>query len=287
MASAEPIEHGESLRIDVGCTFVFETAARVPVIFVVRPEAGGPKTFGVERFSTTPATGYHDYADIYGNLCRRMVLPAGSFALEYDARMRTSARLDPSRPEAREVAVADLPDDVLLYTLPSRYCLSDVLAPKAVELFSHVEPGWTRVQAVVDFVHGHLRFGYGSSTVATTAVDAFESGRGVCRDYAHLAIAFCRALNIPARYAFGYLPDIDVPVNPLPMDFCAWTEVYLDDRWWTFDPRNNDRRKGRLPIARGRDALDVAMATTYGTARLVQMGVRADLASDETPGPGA
>ena len=132
------------------------------------------------------------------------------------------------------------------------------------------------MQAVVDIVHGHLVFGYGTSSPTYTAVDAFEAGHGVCRDFAHLAITFCRALNIPARYVFGYLPDIDVPVDPAPMDFAAWMEVWLDGRWWTFDPRNDQHRAGRVVIGRGRDAVDVAMVTTYGGAPLQCMTVRAD-----------
>jgi len=160
--------------------------------------------------------------------------------------------------------------------MPSRYCLSDVLFPRAQELFGLTPPGWARVQAICDWVHTNIRFSYGTSTPATTALDVLANGIGVCRDFTHLAIAFCRALNIPARYAFGYLPDIDVPPATAPMDFCAWFEVYLGGRWYVFDARNNERRKGRVTIARGRDALDVAMLTTFGMVTLASMIVRAD-----------
>ena len=144
-------------------------------------------------------------------------------------------------------------------------------APRRGTASVRTPPGYGRVQAICDYVHGHLRFEYGASTPMTTAADAHTTGYGVCRDFTHLAVSFCRALNIPARYVFGYLPEIEVPHRDLPMDFAAWMEVYLGDRWWTFDPRNNERRKGRVLIGRGRDASDVAMATTFGSPRLESM----------------
>lgn len=180
-------------------------------------------------------------------------------------------------PQAPELAAADLPDEVLLYTLPSRYCLPDVLGREAWAQFGDLPRGYRRVQAVCDYVHKHLTFRYGSSTALTTAADVHVSGYGVCRDFTHLAISMCRALSIPARYVFGYLPEIEVAVpNPHPMDFAAWMEVWLGDRWWTFDPRNNVGRKGRVLIGRGRDAADVAMATTFGAPRLEAMTVIAE-----------
>jgi transglutaminase-like putative cysteine protease len=151
-----------------------------------------------------------------------------------------------------------------------------VLVAEAWYRFGDLAPGWGRVQAIMDSVHGHLAFGYGTSSPKYTAAEAFAAGKGVCRDFAHLAISFCRALNIPARYVFGYLPDIDVPIDPAPMDFAAWIEVWLDGRWWTFDPRNNQHRVGRVVIGRGRDAVDVAMVTTYGAVMLENMTVWAD-----------
>jgi transglutaminase-like putative cysteine protease len=230
-----------------------------------------------EVWKSDPHVAWHDYTDVFGNVCRRLTLPAGHFALDYDARVATSGEPDPSDPNAARCDAADLPDDALMYTLPSRYCLSDVLAGRAHELFgSGARSGWESVQDICDWVHGHVCFTYGSSTPTTTALDVFESGTGVCRDYAHLAITFCRALSIPARYVFGYLPDIDVAPPYPPMDFCAWFEAYLGGRWWIFDPRNNERRKGRVTIARGRDALDVAMVTTFGLATLHDMTVIAD-----------
>jgi transglutaminase-like putative cysteine protease len=264
------------LSVDVGCTFAYEAAVPIPAVFVVRPTGGQLQRVQDERWDTDPAAPYRDYADLYGNVCRRSVLPAGRSTLRYDARVTVPDELDPVDANAPQHPIDELPDEVLLYTLPSRYCLSDLLADEAWRRFGALEPGWRRVQAICDDVNGSLRFAYGSSSPATTAADVFANGVGVCRDFAHLAISYARALNVPARYVFGYLPDIDVGPVDAPMDFCAWFEAYLGGRWWTFDPRNNRRRRGRVVIARGRDALDVAMVTTYGMAALHDMVVRAD-----------
>lgn len=196
--------------------------------------------------------------------------------MRFDAVVTVPDATEDINPDAAEVPSAQLPDDVLVYTMPSRYCLPDVLGNEVWRLFGGVKPGYQRVQAICDHVHSHLRFAYGSSTGITTAADAYAAGWGVCRDFAHVAISFCRALSIPARYVFGYLPDVDIVPEPGPMDFAAWIEVYLDDRWWTFDPRNNTARKGRVLIGRGRDAVDVAMVTTYGGPVLNTMEVWAD-----------
>jgi transglutaminase-like putative cysteine protease len=169
---------------------------------------------------------------------------------------------------------------VLVYTLPSRYCLSDALSNAAWDLFGSAEPGWARVQAVCDWIHANIRYGQ-QSTPLTTALDVYEARGGVCRDFAHLGVTLCRALNFPARYVFGYMPDIGIPPPHPPMDFHAWFEVYLADRWWTFDARFNTPRIGRIPIGRGRDAVDVAMMTTYGPAQFQEMRVWTDLAEVE------
>ena len=203
--------------------------------------------------TTRPAAGT-TYVDLYGNLCRRLTIPDGRSSLSYDALVEVDGSPDPVRAGAREVAADELPADALVFTLPSRYCPSDELADTAWALFGSVDPGWSRVQAICDWVHDAIEFDYGSSTPLTTAVDVYEARAGVCRDFAHLAVTFCRAFSIPARYVFGYLPDIGVPPPDDPMDFCAWMEVLLDDRWWTFDPRNNVPRVGRVLIGRGRDA---------------------------------
>lgn len=282
-AIAQPLE--APMRIRAGFELTYELAQPTPAVFLVRPEDGGAHHIVREHWETRPATPFHDYTDLFGNAFRRMTLPQGNVSLRYDALVHTSPDLDPVDWNVAQHLVQDLPDDVLVYTLPSRYCLSDVLAPRAMELFGNAPLGRGCVQAICDWVHDHITFTAGASTPLTTAVDVFESGLGVCRDYAHLAITFCRAMNIPARYVFGYLPDIDVPPPYPTMDFCAWFEAYLGGMWWTFDPRNNERRKGRIRIARGRDALDVAMITTYGPAILNTMNVWADEADNDELAP--
>jgi len=203
------------------------------------------------------------------------VLPAGRSEIGYRAVARVPDAEEDADESALEVPPHALPDDVLVYTMPSRFCLPDMLGNEAWSRFSQVPAGYGRVQAICRHVNNHLQFAYGSSTPTSTAVDVNASGFGVCRDFTHLAITFCRAMNIPARYVFGYLPDMDVPFDPAPMDFAAWMEVWLGDRWWTFDPRNNRRRKGRILIGRGRDASDVAMVTSFGGPILQSMSVLA------------
>lgn len=223
-----------------------------------------------------PPVPVHQYVDIYGNICRRLTLGPGISRIHYEAEVEVSAAVDAADPEALQPPIAELPDEVLLYTLASRYCDSDRLANTAWGLFGGMPRGWAQVQAGVDWVHDNVTFKFGSTTTITGASDVYVQRRGVCRDFAHLAIALLRALNVPTRYCFGYLPDIDVDVEPAPMDFAAWLEAYVGGAWYTFDPRNNARRTGRVLIGRGRDALDVAMLTTYGHAPLTAMRVMAE-----------
>lgn len=204
------------------------------------------------------------YLDQFGNICRRFVAPAGGALLQSEGIVHASGDADPVNLSAQEVPPSLLPDEALVYLMGSRYCETDRLAGQAWNLFGNVQPGWQRVQAVVDFVHNHLTFGYNFARNTRTAAEAFEERVGVCRDFAHLAVALCRCLNIPARYCNGYLGDIGVPKDPAPMDFNAWFEVFLDGRWYTFDARHNMPRIGRVVIARGRDATDVAMLNSFG-----------------------
>ena len=268
------------MHIHVGCEFRYESTWPTPAVMQVLPHPDAPLRIVRENWELTPALTLHSYNDLYHNACLRMVLPPGKQVLSYDAIIEVSGQADDVDPNAIQHPVEELPDDVLIYTLPSRFCLSDTLSDMAWQLFGTVEPGWARVQAICDWVHSNIRFQYGTSNSLTTAADVCAQGVGVCRDFAHLAVTFCRALNIPARYVFGYLPDIGVPPPDEPMDFCAWMEVYLANRWWTFDPRNNQFRIGRVLIGRGRDALDVAMITTYGSPRLEKMTVWADEVPD-------
>jgi transglutaminase-like putative cysteine protease len=277
MASVFPARQERSLvRIGVGCEFRFDAAHPVPAVVLVRARSDGGVTVERETWHVQPSASFADLVDTYGNHARRVVIGAGPASVRYDAEISTSAAPDEVGLAAAQHRVEDLPGEMLIYLLSSRYCLSDMLSDAAVELFGATPLGWERVQTICDWVHGHVRFDYGASSPDVTSADVFDARVGVCRDFAHLAITFCRALNIPARYVFGYLPDIDVPLPPEAMDFCAWMEVYLGGRWWTFDPRNNARRIGRVVIARGRDATDVAMVTSFGKLALERMTVWAD-----------
>ncbi|GAB3230307.1 transglutaminase family protein [Kineococcus gypseus] len=263
-------------RLHIGCEFVHRATMDTPSVVQVRPRSDQPVTLIEERWSTEPEQSRRSYTDLYGNDCQRLVIPEGRSAFRYDAVAEVPDAVEDADEDAPELFAQDLPDDVLVYTLPSRYVVPDVLAAEAWVLFSKLPRGYTRVRAICDHVHQHLRFQYGSTTSLSTAADVYASGYGVCRDFTHLAITFCRALSIPARYVFGYLPEIEVDGPPVVPDFAAWMEVWLGDRWWTFDPRNNARRKGRVLIGRGRDASDVAMLTTFGAPVLESMTVRAE-----------
>jgi transglutaminase-like putative cysteine protease len=262
------------LPLRLGCTFGLEAVQRTTAIMQVAPRPQPGLTIEEERWD---ANAYHHcYVDHHGNRCERFELESGATRIAYAARVLLSGSADVIEPNAPETPVALLPDEVLSFVMPSRFCLPDELGHEAWQRFGDLMPGWGRVQAVVDYVHGCLEWVSGASNPWTTAVDAYRAGQGVCRDFAHLAITFCRALNIPARYVFGYIPDIDVPPPSEPMDFAAWFEAYLDGRWHTFDARNNTARVGRVVVGRGRDAIDVALITSFGALTLTGFEVRAD-----------
>jgi transglutaminase-like putative cysteine protease len=216
------------------------------------------------------------YRDGFGNWCTRIVAPQGQIRIASSGLVRDTGKPDELTPGAAQQRVEDLPDETLVYLLGSRYCETDRLSQVAWELFGQSPPGWGRVQAICDFVHRHITFGYEYADPSKTAEQVFREGRGVCRDYAHLAVAFCRCMNIPARYCTGYLGDIGIPPPYGPMDFAGWFEAYLGGQWYTFDPRNNVPRIGRILIARGRDATDVAISTTFGPSKLVSFKVYTD-----------
>jgi len=231
---------------------------------------------GSDEMQTDPKLELTYYTDVFGNRCTRFVAPAGRLRLSNSTVIQASDDPDVANWSAREIAVGDLPHEALTYLLNSRYCEVDRFSNIAYELFGHIAPGWGRVQAICDWVHTKVAFNYQHARPTKTALDVYTERVGVCRDYQHLAITFCRALNIPARYATGYLGDIGVPVV-LPMDFSAWFEVYLDDRWWTFDARNNMPRLARVLMATGRDASDVAMTTSFGQADLRHFFVQTEI----------
>ena len=267
---------GGQLHVRAGCEFELTCAAATPAVVMVQPKLEGGIAIVEEHWEAQPETPFREGVDALGNEVRRLVLPEGDFVFRYDAIVTTSSDVDPTEPSAQQIDPHELSDQTLIYLLPSRYCPSDALIDEAWEIFGDVEPGWSRVQAISDWVHENIRFEYGGSTPTTGAAETFERRVGVCRDFTHLAVAFCRAMNIPARYVFGYLPDIGVTPPDAPMDFCAWMEVLLSGRWWTFDPRNNERRIAHIVVGRGRDAADVPMIMTFGSATLTKMTVWAD-----------
>lgn len=220
-----------------------------------------------DQLHIEPAIEITSYTDSFGNHCVRFVAAPGHLRLSSTTLIRDSGNIDPASFAARESPVGDLPPHILRYLMNSRYCEVDRFSNIAYELFGHLNPGWGRVQAICDWVHTKVTFNYQQARPTKTAMDVFTERVGVCRDFQHLAIAFCRALNIPARYATGYLGDIGVPVR-MPMDFSAWFEVWLDNQWWTFDARNNQPRMGRVLMATGLDAADVALTTSFGRADL-------------------
>jgi transglutaminase-like putative cysteine protease len=235
-----------------------------------------------DRLHLSPDVPIHTYLDRFRNVCTRLVAPVGELRVFADTIIVDTGVPEPVVPEALQHDVSELPDDALLFLLPSRYCETDRLLSTAWSLFGHTPPGWPRVQAICDFVNRRIHFGYPHASAIRSAAGAFAEGRGVCRDFAHLAITFCRSMNIPARYCTGYLGDIGVPRDPSPMDFSAWFEVFLGGKWYAFDARHNVPRIGRILIGRGRDAADVAISTTFGPNVLRKFKVWTDEMTAET-----
>jgi len=264
------------LLIRVGFDIQFQIPAEVALVVLLNVHPSRVSDLlEPDELQAGPAVPVRNYTDSFGNRCSRLVAPPGLLRLTNSTLVRCPDEPDEVNEAGRELAVRDLPDDVLVYLLNSRYCEVDRLSKVAFELFGLIAPGWGRVQAICDWVHNKVEFNYQHARPTKTALDVYTERIGVCRDYQHLAITFCRALNIPARYATGYLGDIRVPLR-LPMDFSAWFEVFLDNRWWTFDARNNIPRLGRILMATGRDASDVAITTSFGRADLVHFFVVAE-----------
>ena len=247
-----------------------------PVAMVALLSVHPSQTAGLrepDQLQVEPRVKIEEYIDSFGNRCSRFLAPKGAVRLWNSTLIEHSGELDAVNPDAEQVPVERLPTETLRYLITSRYCEMDRLSNIATELFAHTAPGWARVQAICDWVHQRVTFGYNFARVTKTALDVYTERAGVCRDFQHLAVTFCRCMNIPARYVTGYLGDIGIPPQPGVMDFSAWFEAYLGDRWWTFDARYNTRRIGRVLIATGRDAADVAITTSFGSADLTNFTV--------------
>jgi transglutaminase-like putative cysteine protease len=269
------------MYIRIGYDVVFSLPAPTPMLLMLNVH---PSRFSSirkpEAIRVEPYAPMTPYVDIFGNSCNRIVAHAGQVRLFNDAVVEDDGRPDAMGYGARQHLIEELPPDVLQFLLASRYCEVDLLKDVAWQLFSSAAPGWGRAAAVCSWVHSNVTFGYEFARPTKTAMDVYNERRGVCRDFMHLAITFCRALNIPARYATGYLGDIGVPAVPMPMDFSAWYEVYLGGQWWTMDARHDAPRIGRVLMARGRDAVDVALTTSFGPNTLQKFTVW----TDEVPG---
>ena len=253
------------MKFRVGYELQYEFPQPTPVILMLNVHFTRVSDLAMpDHILVSPRVPISGYRDGFGNWCSRIVAPAGRVLISADSVVRDIGEPDPVALEAKQVRVEELPEKTLVFLLASRFCDSDRLLDLAWSLFGTTEPGWGRVQAICDFVHQHIAFGYEHARVTRTASEAYQERCGVCRDYAHLAVAFCRALNIPARYCTGYLSDVGTPTPHPPGDFAAWFEAYLGGHWHMFDPRNNVPRIGRILIAQGRDAADVAITTTFG-----------------------
>jgi transglutaminase-like putative cysteine protease len=265
------------MQIRVGYELVYSCPQPTPMLLMLNLHYTRASDIVVpDPIVTKPAVPITAYRDDFGNWCCRIVAPTGQIVITSDALINDTGDTDPVVLDAQQHPVEQLPSDTLVYLLGSRYCETDQLSQTAWSLFGHTPMGWQRVQAICDFVHHHIKFGYEYARSTKTALEAFNEKAGVCRDYTHLAITLCRCMNIPARYCTGYLGDIGVPVTDAPMDFSAWFEAYLGGKWHTFDPRNNTPRIGHILIARGRDATDVPISNVFGPNELTSFKVWTD-----------
>jgi transglutaminase-like putative cysteine protease len=265
------------VEINVGYELIYDCPQPTPMMLVLHIHYSRAADILVaDQVTTDPAIPLSAYRDGFGNWCSRIVAPKGRLRIASNAIVKDSGKPDPVVPSAQQHPIQDLPEEALVFLLGSRYCDTEHFTDIAWSLFGKTEPGWGRVQAICDFVHNHIAFSYGDARATRTAFEAFTERRGVCRDYTHLAIAFCRAMNIPARYCTGYLSDLGTPKPWAVGDFAAWFEAYLGGAWHIFDPRNNVPRIGRVLMARGRDAIDVAITTTFGPNTLVSFKVVTD-----------
>jgi transglutaminase-like putative cysteine protease len=265
------------MKLRVGYEMIYECPQPTPMMLMLNIHYTRiSDILTPDHIIASPSVPVSAYRDSFGNWCSRILAPKGELRLSTDALVSDSGLPDVVVADARQTPVTALPDEAILFLLGSRYCETDRLSEIAWKLFEHTPPGWARVQAICDFVHQHIVFGYEHARMTRSAFEAYHDKTGVCRDYAHLAVAFCRCMNIPARYCTGYLGDVGTPPPWGTMDFAAWFEAYLDGNWYTFDARNNTPRIGRVLMARGRDAADVALATTFGPNTLKSFLVRTD-----------
>jgi transglutaminase-like putative cysteine protease len=270
------------MYIKVGYELIYDCPQPTPMLLMVNIHySHANEVVTPDRLVVNPAVEVSAYRDGFGNWCRRLEMPAGRTTISTSAVIRSTGIPDPVVPGARQHPISQLPEESLVYLLASRYCETELMGDIAGRLFGNTPDGWPRVQAICDFVHNHIRFDYQQARNTRTALEAYNERVGVCRDYAHLAITLCRCMNIPARYCTGYLGDIGMPPPYGPMDFASWFEVYLSGQWYIFDARNNMPRIGRVLIARGRDAVDVAISTTFGPNTLAGFTV----VCDEVAGP--
>ena len=266
------------MQIRVGFEMAYQCPQPTPMILALSIHySRASDLVRPDHLVTSPPVPINTYRDMFGNWCSRLVAPAGRIVLRTDALVNDTGTPDVVATAANQTPVEFLPESTLVYLLGSRYCETDQLSEIAWQRFGTGPTGWARVQAICDFVHRHIEFGYQHARRTRTAWEAYNEGQGVCRDYAHLAIALCRCMNIPARYCTGYLGDYGTEPPYGPMDFAGWFEAYLGDRWYTFDARNNKPRIGRVLIARGRDACDVALSSTFGPNTLEGFKVWTDV----------
>ena len=274
------------MRIRAGYDIAFTMSQHTPMILMLTVHPSRAKDLlTAQRLLAAPKIPLREYRDVFGNVCTRIVAPPGVAEFKADFEIYDSGEPDEVVPHARQHPIEELPDDALVFLLGSRYCDTQSLSDFAWQAFGASKPGWARVQAICDFVHNHIKFGYSYARADRTASDAHRERVGVCRDFAHLAITLCRCVNIPARYCTGYLGDIGVPPDPAPMDFSAWFQVFLDGRWLTFDARHNRPRIGRILIAYGRDAADVAISTSFGSSELTGFKVITDEVASQNNAP--
>lgn len=254
------------MRLKTTATFKLNSATDCPVVAMLRPQSGDSQWLVEERYELTPWIRATEYVDVYGNLCQRFTAPAGTMEITVTTEIETEEHIA-LEPHALATPVANLPSDILMFLLQSRYCPSEKMADRAMEIVGNCQPGYAQAEKIRSWIHENIRYEYGVSDASTDALETLQQGAGVCRDFSHIGIALCRSLNLPARAVVGYLYALD------PMDLHAWYEVYIDGRWYTFDATQAEPQGGRVVLAYGRDAADVAFISSYGEMRIDEMKI--------------